>query len=226
VQHDGSPLPPLTPTPKDKRRWKLASKFLLDTEGYTNEWGYRGRVLKLDEVYTGVFGSDEPGEPDGPWSHWMLRSRLRNRPVIFNLQAIFDPFGFDKNSLGLYAGLIPASLVYSGIHLLAWNTPIPSLPGVWLWRISAIIVGSYAPLDLLGSMLKRGITTLHFWMEFGSTGGRSYLPLGRRFFAGVFLLLYVAARVILIIESLIALPYSPDPVFQQPLWSRYFPHVN
>lgn len=62
---------------------------------------------------------------------------------------VFEPQVLFKT----YLALLPAGLIYSGLHVLAWNVPLPLLRDVWLWKISAILVVGCLPLDFLTRLM-------------------------------------------------------------------------
>ena len=116
-------------------------------------------------------------------------------------------------------------MVYGGLHLLAWNAPFRSRMEEWLWRssgISAIAFGlSFVPLLLLVPsdvlLESSNDSKLH----------RSCFRLYLFSVLGLFLnLIYVAARVYLVVECCINLAYLHDTVYEMPDWSQYFPHIS
>jgi hypothetical protein len=122
--------------------------------------------------------------------------------------------------------LLPAGLIYSGLHLLAWNVPLPSLRDVWLWKISAILVVGCLPLDFLTRLMLTSMgQTNGRWGKVGSLMFWSWTYLWLFGQAANFLV-YIVARFTLIILSFKAFAYSPGTVFYQPSWLRYFPHLN
>jgi hypothetical protein len=250
----------LTLTTRDKRRWKLASEFLVNSKqqrGQKSKWKFKDHTIQVDPPYDSVIGKQQPTLS----ATEMLRSRVHNRPKHWESVRITAVMSFDDNTVLAkhYAALFPASLMYSGIHLIVWNNiPMPTITGIWLWRVSAIMVAIFLPLDLL-CFVSGGVGTFlallvgyvvavlvltilnppegfreiknrfrHFnvkdapWMMV-------FPGLTFAFYSGmkvILVFLYVASRFILIIESLISLPYSPDTVFQQPSWLRYVPHIG
>lgn len=93
------------------------------------------------------------------------------------------------------------------------------------------MVASYAPVEFVTFLLVEWILD-----EDRSEDLTPYTIAPFLFFLSIFFLMhllryallcfYVVARFVLIVEALISLPYSPDPVFQQPSWLAYFPHIN
>jgi hypothetical protein len=252
VYQRSPPLLELTLTTRDKRRWKLASEFLVHSKqqrGQKSKWKFEDHTIQVDPPYDSVFGKQQPTLS----ATEMLRSRVHNRPKHWESVRITAVMSFDDNTVLAkhYAALFPASLMYSGIHLIVWNNiPMPTITGIWFWRASAIMVAIFVPLHLLcyvsglfGVFFAVVVPYVIFLMLKPREGFRRLRKIRDKdvswmlvfpgltfiFYSGmkvILLFLYVASRFILIIESLISLPYSPDTVFQQPSWLRYVPHIG
>jgi len=128
----------------------------------------------------------------------------------------------------LFVSLTTSGVIYGGIHVLAWDGPLHSQFELLLWRIAAIsvIAGSgflsawWALVGVSGHLDFRYGKAL-WWRALNDLGYVLSAPLV--FCAAA---LYVLARIYLVVESFISLPYSVDGVYLQPQWSRYFPHIS
>jgi len=112
-------------------------------------------------------------------------------------------------------GIIISAFLYGGLHLLAWNAPFRSLTEEWLWRspgISIMASGLYI-IPLLSLTLL--IDSKQYFR--GSLFAVLFLFLG---------LVYIIARVYLVVECFINLAYLHDSVYEMPSWSQYFPHIS
>lgn len=117
----------------------------------------------------------------------------------------------------ILVGIIISAFLYGGLHLLAWNAPFRSRTEEWLWRSSgiSIMASSLYIMPLLSLLAPSKDSKL----------GRfnSFLFYVLAFFLG---LVYVVARVYLVVECFINLAYLHDSVYEMPSWSQYFPHIS
>lgn len=110
--------------------------------------------------------------------------------------------------------LISPSVIYGGLHMLAWNAPFQTKTEQILWRISAPTMMGYGVLICgieLWDNVRQGINyATYFWMAliFCAT------------------LLYLLARVYLVVECFLSLFHSQPGLFRQPNWGPYFPHIS
>lgn len=121
---------------------------------------------------------------------------------------------------------------YGGLHLLAWNGPFLTLREQWMWRISCIVIAS--PL----LVFPLGIFVVYTWSLFTNTTTRKHDHSGltkctRKVALLIFwiliiayVLVYIAARFYLLVECFINLVHLPAEVYNEPDWSRYFPHLS
>jgi hypothetical protein len=123
-------------------------------------------------------------------------------------------------------------ILYGGIHLLAWNAPFHSKHEQILWRTSGILVTRTLVVLLF---LFRGFINIVSCLLSGSRKGKERAsPYQRSSVAtwlGIILLwasviVYAFARLYLVLECLISLPFVPAEVYVQPPWSRYIPHFG
>lgn len=106
----------------------------------------------------------------------------------------------------LVFGLIIASFSYGTIHALAWNATFPTVNQRMYWRISTVftmVSGAYFLFVYLVFMRMK----FNYWSVpiisltvFGTSG-------------------YMVTHCYLIIDALIALPYSPPDVYQVVSWA-------
>jgi hypothetical protein len=122
---------------------------------------------------------------------------------------------FDQEKT-LIVGIIISGFLYGGLHLLAWNAPFRSRMEEWLWRSSGIsIMASGLYIMPLVSLLISEDSKLYCLSSF------SFVILGL-----IFGLVYVVARVYIVVECFINLAYLHDSVYEMPSWSQYFPHIS
>ena len=176
----------------------------------------------------------------------LLRGESNDRPAlleqractVFNERLADFPNLNDFRGLAIEFGFCAAACVYGGLHTLAWSanfrTPIERL----LWRTSAcIIIGGmmivFASLLLELVLDKMENATHSLWPnDFSfkrSSFMRSILYILRFTLWGLamsVLLVYILARVYLVIECFISLLYLPADAYEVPEWSVYFPHIS
>jgi hypothetical protein len=121
------------------------------------------------------------------------------------------------------------------MHLLAWNAPFATSIQQLFWRISGITIVSTGPIFLLARVVPFvGTEALgRFYHRFLTETERPetawmidswkllvWLPLF------LVVLLYISARVYLVVQSFISLAHLPNSIFVEPSWSRYWPHLQ
>lgn len=141
-----------------------------------------------------------------------------------------------------YIGLAMAGALYGGMHLLAWNAPFASRSEELLWRISGLLLMTSGPVILLlyvpRNWFRRGIeewaneplaNSEHLFLRLVVLGFRIWVTGGFYLFTVLlvaFGVLYVFARVYLIVEWFLKLTHLPVSAYQDPSWTQYFPHIG
>ena len=121
-------------------------------------------------------------------------------------------------STGLQCLLLACSssirIVYVALHLIAWQVPFTSQIQRVLWRASSIFVTIYVPISCL---------TIFCTIMYLSLIKGKLESLSHRVVLGLLILLcllyfifFVFARVYLLLECFISLPYPPKEVYEQP----------
>ncbi|TFK59873.1 hypothetical protein BDN72DRAFT_780140 [Pluteus cervinus] len=119
-------------------------------------------------------------------------------------------------------------MIFAGIHFIAWNSHFPTHVELLLWRFSSLVVLIVPFLvGLLGILLGD-------W-QFDPSNGNAFdmynvpiaiilsiLQLGLYVLGPI---LYILARVSLIVQALISLRDLQPPVFQNVDWTSYIPHL-
>lgn len=123
-------------------------------------------------------------------------------------------------------GFSIATLVYGGIHLLAWHANFHLPVEQSLWRLSAAAVAGGLPLIYLLSQTR---IIVHKWPTLG-LGILRVAGFYLEFTISISLILvpiaYVLARAYLVVECFINITHLPAGVYDVPNWSAYFPHVT
>ncbi|THU93812.1 hypothetical protein K435DRAFT_757137 [Dendrothele bispora CBS 962.96] len=125
--------------------------------------------------------------------------------------------GLMSNPLSLYPTLISLFLVIGGIHCVPWNSTFSTYTEQLLWRVSAVTVTAF-PLVWFSLV---GVLTYDT--------SRTAIELIRaviRFIAIIFLpLMYICARITLIIIAFTELRALPPSAHQTVDWARFIPHI-
>jgi len=185
----------ITLSPADIRCWQLArealdSDLVIDRDKMS---------LELDEGETYMFSRT------GQLS--LVGDRSTNDPATYNVLS------------QLSIGILLASLLYGGIHLVAWNRAFRTTAEAVLWKLSGLGIIAYGVV-LSGFTYfddrthgKRSSQTEAIWsviIDFVMTPG---------------IVFYIFCRIYIIVESFLDLFYLPDSAFQVPSWSQYLPHI-
>lgn len=156
---------------------------------------------------------------------WPGRSKYESPPQ----RVRNDVFGLKyKKRDQLFVGLV--WLGYGAIHTTAWNFEFPTHAEQLLWRVASLvmsasmlyfwIVGNRKFYLLLGYIMPSKRKA----MEKVSNERRQVSPI--QIALSVFgVILYLAARICLIVQALISLRALPAGVFEIVRWSQYIPHV-
>lgn len=132
----------------------------------------------------------------------LLTDRIRNWPKVY-----YD-YDFD-----FIIGLTLAGFMYGGLHLVAWNGHFASYAEHILWRISALALVGSGPAFIIYFFG----WDLSFSCFFEVIKGVWFYPLA---------LLYVFARVFLVVECFLNIRHLPDVAYQVPQWSQYLTHIS
>jgi hypothetical protein len=173
--------------------------------------------------------------------------RARDWPLQYLAFGSIDDNLGASGFLSMLWSFLIAGLVYGALHLVAWNAPFPSRTEATLWRLYGltlflsgvvvlVIVGLELGIDQFsGKVIKQPLSV---WLESyrKSRSGTVRIiakiigVISKWFFLVWILtgiaacLLYVLARLYLVVECFRAICYLPDTVFVLPNWSQYFPH--
>ncbi|KAK3943220.1 hypothetical protein QBC46DRAFT_377836 [Diplogelasinospora grovesii] len=139
----------------------------------------------------------------------------------------------------LFTFYLPA--IYGGVHLFAWNAEFPSAPEALLWKISCISIMAMPSWLFLLILSALRYNLFRMQRVSSSEGGRNNGVLHSiRTFVRIlyicvicvisvigvaFALLYILARLYIIVESFISLRAVPVGVYLTPSWIQMIPHV-
>lgn len=192
------------PSEKDIQRWKLA---------------YQG-VSKDKSMPEAFLSRDWVQNPDPLSSALTIHS-----PTVYNtketLSGYYKGFGSDKIA---FLAIVLLPVVYGGIHLAAWGFEFPSPAESLLWKIACLVIMSYFFLWLSTYHLFAWITdlmsspTVPPLME----SLAEWVTLG---FATIFMIIFAAARIFIVLESFLSLRRVPIGVYATVPWVQNIPHI-
>jgi hypothetical protein len=143
----------------------------------------------------------------------------------------------------LWIMLMLAGSIYGLVHLIAWSGPFTSLVQRWMWRGSCLIIASPTAIFMIGYPALETYDK-YLW---GKTWAyvvfaplwipakivRKTFPSGSAQWKiamygtiALLSLVYLAARVFLLVECFINLSQLPPEVYQIPQWAQYIPHLG
>ena len=131
----------------------------------------------------------------------------------------------------LFLGFLLSGAVYGSIHMLAWNGPLHTEVELLLWRIASLTLMGTTAAVIAAIILLVGNEMLSELLD------HPKYPFVLELLAALFLyllfipmaaglVLYLLARIYIVVEGFVNLPYVPEGVYLQPQWSQYFPHIS
>jgi len=125
-----------------------------------------------------------------------------------------------KKRQRLHASLGAAviAMIFGAIHCIAWSFPFPTLAEKILWRVSSIVIIG-VPFLFLASFGLHG-----FLSCFDIDIPDAIVVVVLSVTTILFLLLYVAARLVLLVQAFTTLRSLPSEAFQTVHWTTFIPH--
>ncbi|KZP11769.1 hypothetical protein FIBSPDRAFT_937362 [Athelia psychrophila] len=141
---------------------------------------------------------------------WIFNLRDEKRVPTFWSSCSSGPSGRIK--LPLYADIIAliVAMVFGAVHCVAWSYVFPSLAERRMWRVCAITIAAI-PLPMAAA----------FAVSDPFNGPSLYSMLSMAIGA----LLYISARILLLVLSFTTLRHLPLSAFQTVQWTTWIPHV-
>jgi hypothetical protein len=105
--------------------------------------------------------------------------------------------------------------VFGAIHCATWNIDFPTAVEMWMWRSCSSLIVAIPVILLLLILVGLSSVDESHWTE------KAMIIIG----VIVPILMYVIARLVLIILPLFALRALPSGAFMDLNWSTYIPHL-
>ncbi|KZP06522.1 hypothetical protein FIBSPDRAFT_1053492 [Athelia psychrophila] len=121
------------------------------------------------------------------------------------------------NNLPLYADIIAlaVAMVFGAVHCAAWSYVFPSLAERWTWRVCAITITAI-PLPMAGAFGVFNPIDRY---------AISFLDYTIGFFMALGALLYIIARILLLILAFTTLHDLPLSAYKTVQWTTWIPHI-
>ena len=200
---------------KDHKRWKLAgAAFLkeLEIHGVSVSDPRNGRYRNFEISELPRFrDSNIRSETINGWpSGWpRLQPLLARRSRNVNWRST------DSGQRRIQWTLWFLASLYGGIHLALWRHDFPTPVESLMWRISAVTLAS-APIIVVFLLNAKDVMG---FAEYVMVFVPRMVPI-------LALLLYIFARVFIVVESFISLRHVPIGVYEGGFgWSKYIPHL-
>jgi hypothetical protein len=145
----------------------------------------------------------------------------RSRPIPYDMEYVFlrktDPFSY------VDIGATACGSISGGFHFLAWDYPFPTLTEKLLWRAATLFLTVFPSFFLLAVLCMWRLDSRRWIDTIECQGPRHDIAVVTALVPN---LLYVAARLCIVVESLRALFFLPPEAFIATTWSTQMPHVS
>jgi hypothetical protein len=126
--------------------------------------------------------------------------------------AMYSGFGNKYSALAYTLGFMLGGIAFGSIHIVGWNLKFPMPTEQLLWRISSILMTAIAPAVFIPMML----------LALVPGGSIFFIPV--RIWFVVLGVLYIAARLFILVEIFRTLLYLPPDAYVS-TWASNVPHV-
>lgn len=107
-------------------------------------------------------------------------------------------------------------VLINAIHCLAWNFTFPTKMEQTIWRVCSVTA--------TGTPVVIGFHQILYWI-YGTGGAAKTRKQGFKLSGFFCLLVYVAARLVIIVQFFVCLRAMPAGVYERLSWPEYFPHL-
>ena len=236
---------PLDLSNADVRCWELAAEGLRYYHSPTSNGLPPYKLAKTPRI-SGYEVQDSPGDSEVQWKNMVCDQAFGGDYVTDRARMLRGDTDqtrmlrgdIEVLTLGRYKrmllGLTLAGVWYGGLHVLAWQAPFSTQAQEKLWRICSVVLASSGFLATIFFYLMHLLSVyIDDMMDPASSIFRAFDQLGRWptiLCMGLILLsyclLYVFARVYLVVECFINLAHLPEGVYEVSSWSQYVPHIT
>ena len=141
-----------------------------------------------------------------------------------------NDFVDDENTMAYVFGIAIGGVIFGAIHVAGWNLSFPTSIDQELWRISSILMTCLLPIACFPVLTLLYVAAKHhsivdFIDEHTVHTPYSYLALIIKGWGFIFGILYIAARLILLVETFRTLAFLPPDTFVS-TWVSNIPNVS
>ncbi|RSL55587.1 hypothetical protein CEP54_009324 [Fusarium duplospermum] len=223
AQDEDYPENLLAVQPEDDLRFGITEEFYNRWEAILNTFGHKRNygIMRC----TDFIDAASKNQDDKDIFEWELRRMpfsegKRNFNIDFttfrgmSAKDLNDEFDELFSSYGILLGLaVFLSALYGGIHLSAWNWVFPTAWESLVWKFACVTIAAVLPLYHIFNKIRVNAFALHDGLE---TTMHVVLVLT--------LVIYMLARIYVIVEAFASLRYVPIGVYMAPVWVQMFPH--
>jgi len=141
--------------------------------------------------------------------------------VPLRVPTFYAPKYTSYSSAFIVGAIQCVAVVFGGIHCVAWSFHFPSLQEKLAWRISAASVTGLPILVMASTLLVTPNNDVENWSNLSRFLNALWMPT-----ATVIIVLYVIARIILLVLPCIALRALHPTAFVEIEWAALFPHIG
>jgi len=123
----------------------------------------------------------------------------------------------------MYFALPIITIVFGGLHCFGWNFTFPTPAEQTLWRVASLLI---TVIPLVAGLV---LSLNHHWGQLRSHDQRGEESKALKMLlypAFILLVVYVLARLSLLIQALVLLRKQPTSAYVAVDWSRFLPHIS
>jgi len=122
-------------------------------------------------------------------------------------------------------------MIYGSIFLAAWKFEFPTIPEMWLWRASSLVLVSYGPAVFLTMAIRIPFMSAAIFTKvrakFHKAGKKTwFLDIVKVFLLAVISITWAFARWYIAVESVISLRKVPAGTYETVNWTNRIPHIT
>ncbi|GJJ06815.1 hypothetical protein Clacol_001011 [Clathrus columnatus] len=152
------------------------------------------------------------------WAKFLVGGVYDNYNFCRRLQVPTFYSGCMGENLWNFIMEIITAAVFGGIHLLAWNYEFPTRVELWLWRVSALIIVGIPPIAFFFLLVLS--------IKEDSHASRWSFVSITRYFLSIIVLLYIIARLIILVLAVVSLRKLPVETLYDVDWLKLIPHIE
>ncbi|PPQ84887.1 hypothetical protein CVT25_004617 [Psilocybe cyanescens] len=142
----------------------------------------------------------------------------------YRVPTFYAPAVEEKDDWMIFILAMLVAIVFGGIHCIAWSFEFPTVVEKWAWKVSAVLVSGLPLSSFFSGVLGGSMRTIRFKKRYSSVLV-DFMSSVLIVIARLSVLLYLAARGVLLILPLIGLRALPAGAYIDLNWTAYLPHI-